>query len=181
MGAIEIFEWVDFFSLATLLRSAWISALVRRPGSTERARKRSNCCYIWGSLSFLTEIKLVAVCSFFSLVTRCGSVIPHLVIQTERPIPAVVRSLGTQSVSKCFAEEGERNATSVALYLQFKSKGGSALKEYCEFLTKEDCRRNRQSFFACEKVHFRRIIMPHTDVNLGDCSFLDTCRHMKVQ
>lgn len=22
--------------------------------------------------------------------------------------------------------------------------------------------------------------MPHTDVNLGDCSFLDTCRHMKV-
>lgn len=31
-----------------------------------------------------------------------------------------------------------------------------------------------------EQVHFRRIIAPHTDVNLGDCSFLDTCRHMKV-
>lgn len=30
------------------------------------------------------------------------------------------------------------------------------------------------------QVHFRRIIAPHTDVNLGDCSFLDTCRHMKV-
>ncbi|KAL9276007.1 putative N6-adenosine-methyltransferase MT-A70-like [Drosera capensis] len=30
------------------------------------------------------------------------------------------------------------------------------------------------------KVHFRRIIAPHTDVNLGDCSFLDTCRHMKT-
>ncbi|PKI36739.1 hypothetical protein CRG98_042869, partial [Punica granatum] len=29
------------------------------------------------------------------------------------------------------------------------------------------------------KVHFRRIIAPHTDINLGDCSFLDTCRHMK--
>lgn len=51
------------------------------------------------------------------------------------------------------------------------------------------------SSFACEcltllswlwnnffflKVHFRRIIAPHTDTNLGDCSFLDTCRHMKV-
>ncbi|KAK4389856.1 N6-adenosine-methyltransferase MT-A70-like [Sesamum angolense] len=30
------------------------------------------------------------------------------------------------------------------------------------------------------KVHFRRIIAAHTDVNLGDCSFLDTCRHMKT-
>ncbi|KAL8141558.1 hypothetical protein V2J09_014590 [Rumex salicifolius] len=30
------------------------------------------------------------------------------------------------------------------------------------------------------KVHFRRIIAPHTDINLGDCSFLDTCRHMKT-
>lgn len=32
----------------------------------------------------------------------------------------------------------------------------------------------------CVQVHFRRIIAVHTDVNLGDCSFLDTCRHMKV-
>lgn len=30
------------------------------------------------------------------------------------------------------------------------------------------------------KVHFRRIIAAHTDTNLGDCSFLDTCRHTKV-
>ena len=22
--------------------------------------------------------------------------------------------------------------------------------------------------------------MPHTDVSLGDCSYLDTCRHMKT-
>ncbi|URD80080.1 N6-adenosine-methyltransferase MT-A70-like [Musa troglodytarum] len=31
-----------------------------------------------------------------------------------------------------------------------------------------------------ELVHFRRIIAPHTDTNLGDCSFLDTCRHTKT-
>ncbi|KAF3635194.1 putative N6-adenosine-methyltransferase MT-A70-like [Capsicum annuum] len=62
----------------------------------------------------------------------------------------------------------------------FKSKGGSQVKEYCSALTKEDCRRQSGSYIACDKVHFRRIIAAHTDVNLGDCSFLDTCRHMKT-
>ena len=28
---------------------------------------------------------------------------------------------------------------------------------------------------CCSKVHFERIIMPYTDVALGDCSYLDTC------
>ena len=31
---------------------------------------------------------------------------------------------------------------------------------------------------GCEKIHFNRIIKPHTDLSLGDCSYLDTCRHM---
>eukprot|EP00897_Mesotaenium_endlicherianum_P000948 jgi/Mesen1/10854/ME000093S10374 len=64
--------------------------------------------------------------------------------------------------------------------LMFKTKGGSALREYCPRLTKDDCRMLRRSSSACLKVHFRRIIAPHTDVNLGDCSFLDTCRNMKT-
>lgn len=63
---------------------------------------------------------------------------------------------------------------------KFKSKGGSQVKEYCTALTKEDCRRQSGSYVACAKVHFRRIIAQHTDINLGDCSFLDTCRHMKT-
>ncbi|KAJ8555477.1 hypothetical protein K7X08_012973 [Anisodus acutangulus] len=67
-----------------------------------------------------------------------------------------------------------------AVAARFKSKGGSQVKEYCSALTKEDCRRQSGSYIACEKVHFRRIIAAHTDVNLGDCSFLDTCRHMKT-
>ncbi|KAK3434159.1 hypothetical protein EUGRSUZ_D01689 [Eucalyptus grandis] len=71
-------------------------------------------------------------------------------------------------------------AKETAVAAKFKTKGGSQLKEYCLSLTKEDCRRQVGSFIACEKVHFRRIIAPHTDVNLGDCSFLDTCRHMKT-
>ncbi|KAK6935590.1 MT-A70-like [Dillenia turbinata] len=71
-------------------------------------------------------------------------------------------------------------ARETAVAAKFKTKGGSQLKEYCSALTKEDCRRQSGSFIACEKVHFRRIIAPHTDINLGDCSFLDTCRHMKT-
>ncbi|KAM7279624.1 hypothetical protein ACFE04_006758 [Oxalis oulophora] len=71
-------------------------------------------------------------------------------------------------------------ARETAIAARFKTKGGSQLREYCSSLTKEDCRRQAGSFIACEKVHFRRIIAPHTDVNLGDCSFLDTCRHMKT-
>lgn len=71
-------------------------------------------------------------------------------------------------------------AKETAVAAKFKTKGGSVLKEYCPNLTKEDCRRQKNSYIACEKVHFRRIIAPHTDVNLGDCSFLDTCRHMKT-
>nr|CAB3447497.1 unnamed protein product [Digitaria exilis] len=71
-------------------------------------------------------------------------------------------------------------AKETAVAAKFKTKGGSQLKEYCTNLTKEDCRRQTGSFVACEKVHFRRIIAPHTDTNLGDCSFLDTCRHTKL-
>ncbi|XP_068642344.1 N6-adenosine-methyltransferase MT-A70-like [Aristolochia californica] len=71
-------------------------------------------------------------------------------------------------------------AKETAVAAKFKTKGGSQLKEYCSALTKEDCRLQKSSFIACEKVHFRRIIAQHTDINLGDCSFLDTCRHMKT-
>lgn len=71
-------------------------------------------------------------------------------------------------------------AKETAVAAKFKSKGGSQVKEYCSSLTKEDCRLKTGSFAACEKVHFRRIIAPHTDISLGDCSFLDTCRHMKT-
>ncbi|KAF3322455.1 putative N6-adenosine-methyltransferase MT-A70-like protein [Carex littledalei] len=71
-------------------------------------------------------------------------------------------------------------AKETAVAAKFKTKGGSQLKEYCSNLTKEDCRRQSGSFVACDKVHFRRIIALHTDTNLGDCSFLDTCRHTKT-
>jgi len=62
---------------------------------------------------------------------------------------------------------------------KFKSKE-STFREYCDHYTKEECRRKRNSSKACNKIHFRRIIKQHTDISLGDCSYLDTCRHMKT-
>jgi len=61
--------------------------------------------------------------------------------------------------------------------MKFKSSEGSRIKEYCPLLTKEDCIKQSTT---CDKIHFKRVIMPHTDTSMGDCSYLDTCRHMKT-
>ena len=55
----------------------------------------------------------------------------------------------------------------VLTMLQFQSKGGSAVREFCPFGTKEDCKRERKSSTACQHKHFRRIILPHTDLSMG--------------
>ena len=62
---------------------------------------------------------------------------------------------------------------------RFRSVGGPALKEYCPKLTRDACRRASRGP-ACERLHFVPLRLPHTDLALGDCSFLDTCRHMRT-
>lgn len=62
----------------------------------------------------------------------------------------------------------------------FQSAGGSQLREFCYYKTKNDCRHARKSKKACAKLHFHRIIHPHTDQSLGDCSFLNTCFHVET-
>lgn len=72
------------------------------------------------------------------------------------------------------------NAKSVMEQLQlekFQSSGGSQLQEFCSHKTRDSCRRARGTHRACGKLHFRKIIQQHTDENLGDCSFLNTCFH----
>ncbi|XP_045816691.1 putative N6-adenosine-methyltransferase MT-A70-like [Trifolium pratense] len=71
-------------------------------------------------------------------------------------------------------------AREIAEAAKFKTIGGSKVRQNCNLLTKEDCRRQTGSFVACDKVHFRRIIALHTDINLGDCLFLGSCRHRKT-
>mmetsp|Transcript_20564 Transcript_20564/g.44991 ORF Transcript_20564/g.44991 Transcript_20564/m.44991 type:complete len:601 (-) Transcript_20564:135-1937(-) len=75
---------------------------------------------------------------------------------------------------------GRQTTKEASTVERFKTKGGPALRSYCEHLTKEDCRRARNTPMACEGLHFVRIIQPHTDVSLGDCNYLDTCNHMRT-
>ncbi len=63
---------------------------------------------------------------------------------------------------------------------KFQSAGGSQLREFCPHKTREDCRRSSSSGRACPRLHFHKIIQPHTDESLGDCSFLNTCFHLET-
>ncbi|GLC36905.1 hypothetical protein PLESTB_000179800 [Pleodorina starrii] len=63
---------------------------------------------------------------------------------------------------------------------QFRTAGGSAIREHCQHLTKDECRRVNGAPVACHRLHFRRIVQAHTDVSLGNCSYLDTCRNMRT-
>ena len=63
----------------------------------------------------------------------------------------------------------------------FKSKIVNRIV-FCENGTRDKCMAYRSKHGlveTCTKVHFKKIIMPHTDENLGNCSYLDTCRHME--
>ncbi|XP_055388731.1 LOW QUALITY PROTEIN: N6-adenosine-methyltransferase subunit METTL3-like [Condylostylus longicornis] len=64
----------------------------------------------------------------------------------------------------------------------FQSRGGSKVQQICPRGTRHDCLieaiEKHNELKVCGKIHFRRIMFPHTDLSLGDCSYLDTCRHM---
>eukprot|EP01017_Pseudomicrothorax_dubius_P047226 TRINITY_DN8448_c0_g1_i2.p1 TRINITY_DN8448_c0_g1~~TRINITY_DN8448_c0_g1_i2.p1 ORF type:complete len:562 (+),score=122.70 TRINITY_DN8448_c0_g1_i2:40-1725(+) len=57
------------------------------------------------------------------------------------------------------------------------SKDGAKRIDYCDLGTKDQCWATRRA--PCNKVHFKKLIRPHTDESLGNCSYLDTCRHME--
>lgn len=61
----------------------------------------------------------------------------------------------------------------------FQTQQGSAVRQICSAGTREECRRAKGDD-SCTLVHFRRLIFPHTDVSIGDCSYLDTCRHVET-
>ncbi|XP_060074207.1 N6-adenosine-methyltransferase catalytic subunit-like [Ylistrum balloti] len=65
-----------------------------------------------------------------------------------------------------------------SLVKRFKSQGGAQLKEFCQYGTREECKKLGETKEQCRKLHFRKIIHKHTDETLGDCSFLNTCFHM---
>lgn len=75
----------------------------------------------------------------------------------------------------------KKTSVQQAVREKFQSKGGTSMAEFCQAGTRDQCARRRAArgqAGLCLKVHFRRVLLPHTDVALGDCSYLDTCRHM---
>jgi len=52
------------------------------------------------------------------------------------------------------------------------------MAQFCPHGSRHDCRRAIDKLAACAKIHFKKIIKSWTDESLGDCSYLDTCRHI---
>lgn len=66
---------------------------------------------------------------------------------------------------------------------QFRSTD-EQFEPICSHVTKDECAKARSrdsnissptSAGICDRVHFRPLIRPHTDVSLGHCSYLNTC------
>merc|ERR1712079_729740 len=73
---------------------------------------------------------------------------------------------------------GKPTAKEQVLIDSFRSQTGSGVKEFCSHSTKHECMKFNESQELCSKLHFAKILQPHTDESLGDCSFLNTCFHM---
>lgn len=61
---------------------------------------------------------------------------------------------------------------------KFMNKSQS-MAQFCAHGSRDDCRAASGFMSACAKIHFRKVIQPWTDESLGDCSYLDTCRHIE--
>ncbi|CAG5080921.1 Oidioi.mRNA.OKI2018_I69.PAR.g9740.t1.cds [Oikopleura dioica] len=77
-------------------------------------------------------------------------------LESKRNLEEIDKLLGTPSIKE------KNNAQ------KFKSNDG--LKIFCDFQTRRRC-----PVPNCQKIHFKKIIKPHTQEHLGDCSFLNNC------
>jgi len=69
----------------------------------------------------------------------------------------------------------KRTAKETATVEKFQTDG-SAVREFCPHLTIEECQ--RRNGYICPRLHFRRLLFPWTDISMGNCSYLDTCRNI---
>ena len=88
-----------------------------------------------------------------------------------------------QSQSKKLGEEiqsllNHKSAREKTIIENLKSNKNSQVREFCEWVTRQECKRGNIKFGSCSKLHFKKLIHAHTDPQLGDCSFLNTCFHM---
>ncbi|CAG8530013.1 4349_t:CDS:10 [Diversispora eburnea] len=71
-----------------------------------------------------------------------------------------------------------KKSTKEKLTIKMFRSSNNSFREFCVHGTKSDCRRNRKTSRACKKLHFRPMLRTHTDLELGDCSYLNTCHRM---
>ncbi|GAX76354.1 hypothetical protein CEUSTIGMA_g3800.t1 [Chlamydomonas eustigma] len=74
----------------------------------------------------------------------------------------------------------KKSAKEAANIEKFRTEGGSAIREHCQNLTKEDCMKANSTSMACHRLHFQKLMFDWTDPSLGNCSYLDTCRNMRT-
>ena len=90
---------------------------------------------------------------------------------------AIISSDHYKDAKNLLSQNFSGNYSSVLEKIKTKY-GSSMLKPFCEYGTREECAKHTKG--ECHKVHFKPIIGAHTDTSLGDCSYLDTCRHMEI-
>ena len=99
-----------------------------------------------------------------------------------------------QTAKNLMNENPIENDPESEMYLKVTQKmqskyGSTTLRPFCQYGTITECNKihftnqaNKRDNIQnpCTNVHFRPILKSHTDTNLGDCSYLDTCRHMDI-
>ncbi|KAF9468987.1 MT-A70-domain-containing protein [Collybia nuda] len=78
----------------------------------------------------------------------------------------------------------QRTARGRLLAERFHSRD-ERFEPICTYITKDECAKSRRLNHGvspsgnppaiCDRVHFRPLIRPHTDITLGHCSYLNTC------
>ncbi|CAB4415106.1 unnamed protein product [Rhizophagus irregularis] len=71
----------------------------------------------------------------------------------------------------------KRSSKDKLIVEMFRSTNNS-FREFCVYGTKADCRKHRTTTRACNRLHFKPMLRPHTELELGDCSYLNTCHRM---
>ena len=100
---------------------------------------------------------------------------PKYPISAQFPDTILAGKLILEQAMPAFATAWLRHCNFLTLtYLLISFK----VREFCEWVTKQECKRIGVKLGSCKKLHFRKLLHSHTDVTLGDCSFLNTCFHM---
>jgi len=80
-----------------------------------------------------------------------------------------------QNMDKLIHEPTELHKSLVKTY---QTPDGPVVREFCPYGIKKICRQMRGKATSCPRIHYNKIVKNHTILALGDCSYLDGCRHM---